>query len=76
MPSLLTILLNINSIKKFLKYKTYTFKNLKITEVKYMTQQSRILIMLYRGRLNIITPLCPDYEHFYFGMGMYKYTFK
>ena len=32
--------------------------------------------MIDRGRIDIITPLCPDYEHYYFGMGMYKYTFN
>ena len=78
MPSLLTILLNINSIKKFLKYKTFFEKFQKITEAEYVDLQSRISIidMIDRGRLNIITPLCPDYEHYYFGMGMYKYTFN
>ena len=78
MPSLLTILININTIKKFLKYKTFFEKFQKITETEYIDVQSRISIinMIDRGRIDIITPLCPDYEHYYFGMGMYKYTFN
>ena len=32
--------------------------------------------MLIKKRLNIVTPLCPDYEHVKIGEGLYKYTFN
>ena len=77
-PSLLTILLNINEIKKILKYKPFFEKFQKVTESEHIPLETRISILnlINNRKIEIITPLCPDYEHVYFGMGMYKYTFN
>ena len=35
-----------------------------------------IISCINKGEIQIITPLCPDYEHVSLGMGLYKYTFN
>ena len=39
-------------------------------------QRVRILNAINNGKITIITPLCPDYEHVRLALGLYKYTFN
>ena len=60
-----------NQYEDFLKIlKSGDFDN--ISSYQKVSFINRIL----RGKISIITPLCPDYEHVYVGLGLYKYTFN
>ena len=40
------------------------------------TERINFINLLEKKELNLVTPLCPDYEHVKIGNNLYKYTFK
>ena len=78
LPSLLTLLIFDKEIKDLIKYENL-FKNLQLSgDFDHISSEQKILFIkrLQKGKISIITPLCPDYEHVHIGMGLYKYTFN
>ena len=78
LPSLLTLLIFDDQIKKLIKYENF-FKDLKILgDFDNISSEQKISFInkIQKGKISIITPLCPDYEHVYIGLGLYKYTFN
>ena len=41
-----------------------------------LKQKTKLINSIKKGKIDMITPLCPDYEHVYIGLGLYKYTFN
>ena len=78
LPSLLTLLIYDDQIKKLIQYEDF-FKKLQISgDFDNISSYQKISFInrILRGKISIITPLCPDYEHVYVGLGLYKYTFN
>ena len=78
LPSLLTLLIFSNQIKKLFNFEMF-FKDLqKSGDFDYISSDQKILFLnkLQKGKISIVTPLCPDYEHVYIGLGLYRYTFN
>lgn len=78
LPSLLTLLIFDDQIKKLIKYENF-FKKLQILgDFDNISSEQKISFInkIQKGKISIITPLCPDYEHIYIGLGLYKYTFN
>ena len=78
LPSLLTLLIFDNEIKSLIKYENL-FKSLQISgDFNHISFKQKIAFLqsMQKGKLSIITALCPDYEHVHIGMGLYKYTFN
>ena len=78
LPSLLTLLIFDKEIKDLIKYENL-FNNLQITgDFDHISSVQKISFIrrIQSGKVSIITPLCPDYEHVHIGMGLYKYTFN
>ena len=78
LPSLLTLLIFSREIKNLIKYEDF-FRNLQISgdfDNISSVQKISFIKNIQKGKICIITPLCPDYEHVYIGMGLYKYTFN
>ena len=77
-PSLLFLLINSNQIKKYLQVNIIYKKIKEVAEIEEINNAEKIqlLDMLLKKNINIITPLCPDYEHIKIGNGLYKYTFN
>jgi|TARA_B100001094_G_C18144535_1_gene779863 hypothetical protein len=77
-PSLLTLLVYHKEIKSIYKFQNF-FKKLKLlNEIENLDFNDRkiILEILRKKKINIITPLCPDYEHVKISHNLYKYTFN
>ena len=77
-PSLLTILVFEKEIKSIIRYDNF-FKELqKFGDLENINSQKKISIInkINSGKVQLITPLCPDYEHVKVAMGLYKYTFN
>lgn len=78
-PSLLTILLFSNEIKSLLVSSNF-FKNLeKVAKLENISVEKKLkIIEILRNKktINLITPLCPDYEHVRISDNLYKYTFE
>ena len=78
LPSLLTLLVYDDQIKKLIQYDDL-FKKLQISgDFDNISPHQKISFInkISKGKISIITPLCPDYEHVYVGFGLYKYTFN
>ena len=78
LPSLLTLLIFDDQIKKLIKYENF-FKELQILgDFDNISSEQKISFInrIQKGKISIITPLCPDYEHVHIGLGLYKYTFN
>jgi hypothetical protein len=78
LPSLLTLLIFDKEINSLIKYDNL-FKNLQISgDFDHISFKQKIAFIqsMQKGKLSIITALCPDYEHVHIGMGLYKYTFN
>lgn len=78
LPSLLTLLVFVDEIKNLVKYEAF-FDKLQINgDFDNISNKQKISFInsIQRGKVIIITPLCPDYEHVYLGLGLYKYTFN
>tara|TARA_B100000029_G_C17600922_1_gene965729 strand:+ start:2172 stop:3314 length:1143 start_codon:yes stop_codon:yes gene_type:complete len=77
-PSLLSLLLFDKEIKIILKYDNF-FKELqKNGDLENINSSKKISIInkISKGKLQLVTPLCPDYEHVKIAFGLYKYTFN
>ena len=78
LPSLLTLLIFDDHIKKLFRYEMF-FRDLqKSGDFDHISSNQKILFIdkVQKGKISIVTPLCPDYEHVYIGLGLYKYTFN
>ena len=78
-PSLLTILIYTNEIKKLLRANEFFNKLQKSSNLENIGMVRRlefINLIKAKKKINIITPLCPDYEHVKVASGLYKYTFN
>ena len=77
-PSLLFLLINSKQIKIYLQVNIIYKKIKKVADLEEINNDEKIqlLDMLLKKNINIITPLCPDYEHVKIGDGLYKYTFN
>ena len=78
LPSLLTLLIFENEIKKLMKYENFFNKLQESGNFNDVSFKQKILIIntILKGKITLVTPLCPDYEHVYVGLGLYKYTFN
>ena len=77
-PSLLSLLIYNKEIKNLLYYNDF-FKELqKNGELENISIKKKISIInkIKKGKLKLVTPLCPDYEHVKIAFGLYKYTFN
>lgn len=77
-PSLLSILLFENEFKLLIRYNNF-FKEIQDTcEIENINPRTKLNIIkkISKKEIQIITPLCPDYEHVSLGLGLYKYTFN
>ena len=77
-PSLLSMLIYEKQFK--LLVQTHKFfeeieDSCELEDIKTKVKLS-IISCINKGEIQIITPLCPDYEHVSLGMGLYKYTFN
>lgn len=77
-PSLLSMLLFEKEFKLLIKRHKFFEEIEKICELERIKTKTKLSIIqaMSKGELEIITPLCPDYEHVSLGMGLYKYTFN
>lgn len=78
LPSLLTLLIFDDQIKSLVKYEKFFKKLKKLGDFDNISSQQKLSFLkkVKFGKVSIITPLCPDYEHVYIGLGLYKYTFN
>jgi hypothetical protein len=77
-PSLLSLLIFYKEIGNILKYDNF-FKDLeKYADLETISSKKKIIVInkIFKGKIKIITPLCPDYEHVKIAFGLYKYTFN
>ena len=77
-PSLLSLLLFEKEIKDILKYDQFFRELLRVGDFENISlkQKTKLINSIKKGKIDMITPLCPDYEHVYIGLGLYKYTFN
>lgn len=77
-PSLLTILIFDKEIKNVVTYDNFFNELEKYADFEKISSKKKILFInkIKKGKIHLITPLCPDYEHVKIAMGLYKYTFN
>lgn len=77
-PSLLSLLIFSKEIKKFVKHNNFfeSLQNKIDLENISTSERIKFINLLEKKELNLVTPLCPDYEHVKIGNNLYKYTFK
>lgn len=76
-PSLLTLLLFSKEVKAALKYNDFYNSFLKAGGIDHSSNnQKLILTKCLNKKIQLITPLCPDYEHVKVAKDLYKYTFN
>lgn len=77
-PSLLFLLLYKEKIHNLIKGNEILEKIKKTAEIEEMGNNDRLkfINMIIKKKINLITPLCPDYEHIKVAEGLYKYTFN
>ena len=77
-PSLLFLLIYQDKIKSFIKGNEILEKIKKTAEIDDIGNNDRIKFIetIMSKKVNLITPLCPDYEHVRIAHGLYKYTFN
>lgn len=77
-PSLLSLLIYDKEINQIVKLNSF-FENLQSSlDLENISSSDRILLieLMKKKEINIVTPLCPDYEHVKIASNLYKYTFK
>ena len=77
-PSLLSLLIYDKEINQIVKLNSF-FENLQSSlDLENISSSERVLLieLMKKKEINIVTPLCPDYEHVKIGSNLYKYTFK
>ncbi len=77
-PSLLFLLLYKEKIQNLIKGNEILEKIKETAEIEDMGNNDRLkfINMIIKKKINLITPLCPDYEHVKIAEGLYKYTFN
>jgi hypothetical protein len=77
-PSLLSMLIFEKEFKLLIKTHKFFEEIEEVFELESIRAKVKLSIVqsISKGELEIITPLCPDYEHINLGMGLYKYTFN
>ena len=77
-PSLLSLLIFSKEIKKFMEKNNFFESLQNKIDLENISTSERInfINLLEKKELNLVTPLCPDYEHVKIGNNLYKYTFK
>jgi len=77
-PSLLSMLIFEKEFKLLIKTHKFFEEIQEVCELENIKTKIKLSVIqsISKGELEIITPLCPDYEHVSLGMGLYKYTFN
>ncbi len=77
-PSLLSLLIFSKEIKKIVKKNNFfeTLQNEIDLENISTSERINFINLLEKKEINLVTPLCPDYEHVKIGNNLFKYTFK
>ena len=77
-PSLLSLLIFSKEIKKIVKLNNFfeTLQSKIDLENINTSERIKFINLLEKREINIVTPLCPDYEHVKVGNNLFKYTFK
>ena len=77
-PSLLSMLIFEKQFKLLIKCHMFFKEIEEVCELENINPKTKLNIIeaMSKNELQIITPLCPDYEHVSLGMGLYKYTFN
>ena len=77
-PSLLTLLIFDKEIKSIGKNDNFFTKLQKAAELENVktSEKLKMLNCIEKKHIDLITPLCPDYEHVKIASGLYKYTFN
>ena len=77
-PSLLSMLIFEKQFKLLIQTHKFFEEIENVCELEKIKTKVKLNIIssISKGELQIITPLCPDYEHVSLGMGLYKYTFN
>ena len=77
-PSLLTLLIFDKEIKSIVKSDNFFTKLQKAAELENVkiSEKLKMLNCIEKKHIDLITPLCPDYEHVKIASGLYKYTFN
>ena len=77
-PSLVSMLIFEKQFKLLIKCHMFFNEIEEICELEKINPKTKLNIIeaMSKKELQIITPLCPDYEHVSLGMGLYKYTFN
>jgi hypothetical protein len=78
-PSLLSLMIFDEEIKNILKFGEF-FQRLKkicnLVEFNFFERISFINALSKNNQINLITPLCPDYDYVKISSNLYKYTFN
>ena len=77
-PSLLSMLIFEKEFQLLIKTQKFFEEIEEVCELESIRTKVKLSLIqsILKGKLEIITPLCPDYEHVNIGMGLYKYTFN
>lgn len=76
-PSLLTLLIFSKEVKDALKYNDFYRDFLQAGGIDHSSnEQKLILTRCLKKKIQLVTPLCPDYEHVKVAKDLYKYTFN
>jgi hypothetical protein len=77
-PSLLSLLIFSKEIKKIVKLNKFfeTLQNKIDLENISTSERIKFINLLEKKEIDLVTPLCPDYEHVKVGNNLFKYTFK
>ena len=77
-PSLLSMLIFDKQFKLLIKTNKFFEEIENVCELEKIKTKTKLKIIssIAKGEIQLITPLCPDYEHVSLGMGLYKYTFN
>ena len=77
-PSLLSLLIFSKEIKKIVKLNNFfeTLQSKIDLENINTSERIKFINLIEKREINIVTPLCPDYEHVKVGNNLFKYTFK
>ena len=77
-PSLLSLLIFSKEIKKIVKQNNFFESLQNKIDLENISSSERInfINLLDKKEINLVSPLCPDYEHVKIGNNLYKYTFK
>jgi len=78
-PSLLSLLIFDKEINEILKFGDFFYKLKKICnliEFNFFERVSLIKSLTKNNQINLISPICPDYDYIKIAPNLYKYTFN